>query len=338
MTDRAPTKKHRGVVVPMITPVRADGGLDEAAVERLVEFFIGGGVHGVFVLGTTGEAPSVPADIRDRLVDRVRARSAGRLQIYAGISGNSLVDSVSAGRRYLDAGADAVVAHVPSYYELQPHESLGYFTELADRLTRDLVVYNIPATTGISLSLDVCGTLAKHPGIVAIKDSENDRSRMDELLRRMGGRADFSVFVGTGALMADGLLNGADGIVPSAGNLAPRLCRDLFDAGQAKDLKRLGELHGRFMAVSGLYQKGRTLGQSLAALKSAMTWTGLCGPGVFSPLQTLGEADCRGLRDGLVGLGLPVDGFQADEDKTNHWTDDGRSGRSRAGTLPADAR
>ena len=304
MSPSAPGKKLGGVVVPLVTPIDDAGGLDEAAVARLVELLVRGRVQGVFVLGTTGEAPSVPVAMRDRLVECVRVASAGRLLVYAGISGNSFAEAAAAGSRYLTAGADAVVAHVPSYYDLQPHECLGYFTALADELGRDLILYNIPATTGISLPLDVCETLSHHRAVVGLKDSENDPARLRELLRRMGGRTDFSVFVGTGALMAEGLLLGADGIVPSVGNLSPELCRELFDAAQAKDEARLARAQIRFQEVSTLYQRGRTLGQSLAALKAVMACIGLCGGGVLSPLQPAGAAERAELRAELARLDL----------------------------------
>jgi dihydrodipicolinate synthase/N-acetylneuraminate lyase len=330
-------KTHRGVVVPMVTPITEGGALDERAVVRLLSHLHAGGVHGVFVLGTTGEGPSVPAEMRDRLVALVSEIARPRLRVYAGISSNSLGDSVEAGNRYLKSGVDAVVAHVPSTFDLVPGESLQFFTELAHRLDGSLIIYNMPITTRISLPVDVCKATSRRPRVIGIKDSENNADRLDLLLKELGGQPSFSVFVGTGPLMAKGLLLGADGIVPSVGNLAPAVCRELYDCATNGARHRVESVQARMMALANLYQQGRTLGQSLAALKGAMTWLGLCGPEVFPPLRATTAEERLALRAELVRLDVPLPGFPAHEHTTLHWADDGRSGGHRAGAVPAGA-
>ena len=289
----------------MVTPITADGLLDEPAVGRIVDSLAAGGVQGVFALGTTGEATSVPATMRDRLVQRVKDAAAGRMRVYAGISSNSLSDSVEAGSRYLRIGADAVVAHVPSNFSMHPEEHLHFFSELSDRLNGDLILYNMPMTTNVSLPINVLKeTASRKVRVIGVKDSENNAERLGELLRELGGREGFSIFVGTGALMAKGLLLGADGIVPSVGNLVPSLCRRLYDCATNGGGNEVETIHRQLMDVSSLYQNGRTLGQSLAALKGAMTWLGLCGPDVFPPLKPTTAAERAVIRDGMQRLGL----------------------------------
>jgi 4-hydroxy-tetrahydrodipicolinate synthase len=295
-------------------------------------------MHGVFVMGTTGEGPSVPNGMREQLVQCAVQSSRRRLLVYAGISDDSIAESVEAGNRYFAAGVDAVVAHVPAHFESHPQESLSYYADLAGRLQGDLILYNMPLTTNVSLPIEVCKETARQPRVIGIKDSENNAERLGHLLRELGGREMFSVFVGTGPLMAKGLLQGADGIVPSAGNLAPALCRELFDSAIAGNGARATELHAQFMEVSGVFQKGRTLGQSLAALKGAMAWLGLCGPDVFPPLAPMPAQERLALRGELMRLGVPVLGSPSDEDTTRDWTDDGRPGGSRPRAVPADAR
>jgi 4-hydroxy-tetrahydrodipicolinate synthase len=132
----------------------------------------------------------------------------------------------------------------------------------------------MPLTTNVSLPIDVCKQTAQKPRVAGIKDSENNATRLGELLQELGGQNSFSVFVGVGALMAKGLLQGADGIVPSVGNLVPGLCRKFYDSVREGDAKATGLLHERLMAISATYQSGRNLGESLAALKAAMSWLG----------------------------------------------------------------
>ena len=313
MSTNASRKNHRGVIVPMVTPLTSRGELDQPAVERLVEFFWKGGVHGVFVLGTTGEGASVPSLMREWLVRIVADCARGRLLVYAGISNDSARDSAATGNRYFRRGVDAVVAHAPGGYERHPEQSAQYFAEVARQLDGELIIYNMPLTTNVSLPVDVCGEIARKPRVIGIKDSENDAERLEALLQRVGGQESFSVFVGSGALMASGLLRGARGIVPSVGNLAPALCRRLYDCAVQADSQGTEALHRRFMDLAQVYQKGRTLEQSLAALKGAMACLGLCGPDVFPPLTPTSAAERAALAAELARLGLPELGAHADQ-------------------------
>lgn len=335
MKTTSKTRNHRGVIVPMVTPITADGRLDEPAVDRIVDHLCEGGVQGVFVLGTTGEASSIPGDLRDRLVRLTLERVRNRALVYAGISANSLPESVNAGNKYLHWGVDAVVAHVPGHFELRPNAALAFYAELASQLQGDLILYNIPLTTNVSLPIELCKETARCPRVIGIKDSENDAGRMVELLRELGGKKDFFVFIGTGPLMGKGLLLGADGIVPSAGNIAPALCRELYESAIRGDVAGTEKLHKQLMAVSGIYQNGRPLGDSLAALKAAMAWLGLCGADMWPPLKPIDEAELLLLRDKLAALGFPVCNSNPDEDKTRDWTNNGRPGGSRTGALRA---
>jgi len=288
----------------MVTPLTPRGKLDEPAVERLVDFLWQGGVHGVFVLGTTGEGPSVPREIRDRLVSLVASYAGDRLLVYANVSEEMVRKSAEAGNRYFEMGVDAVVAHAPARYERQPEQSVRYFTELAQQLTGELIMYNMPLTTSVSLPLEVCREIASKPRVVGIKDSENNAERHEALLQRVGGLTSFSVFVGTAPLMASGLLRGARGIVPSVGNIAPGLCRELYDRASRGDKEGTEALNRRFLELAQVYQRGRTLGQSLAALKGAMAYLGLCGPDVFPPLKPVSAAQRKELGAELSRLGL----------------------------------
>ena len=145
---------HHGVIVPMVTPVTPDGSLDEPAVRRIVDHLVAGGVHGIFVLGTTGENTSVPLAMRERLVAATVEHVAGRVRTYAGISSNCLADSVAAARAYVPLGVDAVVAHLPMYYALNAEEQFTYFNALAERIDLPLVLYDIPVTTHMAIPVD----------------------------------------------------------------------------------------------------------------------------------------------------------------------------------------
>lgn len=297
-TDRllSVTKQHHGVVVPMVTPATPQGDLDEPAVRRVIDYLIEGGVSGIFVLGTTGEAASVPRTMRSRLVAITVEHVGDRAMTYAGIGDNSLADSVQAAEECFRLGIDAVVAHLPCYYALSPEEQSGYYTALVERIPGPLMLYNIPSTTRMSIPVEVAEKLSHHPRIIGLKDSEDDVARLQAAIETLGGRSDFAVFVGVSALSARALSLGADGMVPSPAHLVPDLCQRLYENGVQGDVAKAEEYQRQVNQVADIYVQNRTLGQSLAALKAAMGALGLCGPDVLPPLRPLDTAQQEAVR------------------------------------------
>jgi 4-hydroxy-tetrahydrodipicolinate synthase len=293
MTD---LKRFYGVVVPMVTPFTPDGGLDEPGVRRLLDHLIAGGVAGVLLLGTTGEDASIcPAD-RLRLVRAAAEHARGRLTLYAGISANCLSQSIEAAEAYLAAGVDALVARLPTYFALSPEEQHAYYRLLLDRIAGPLVLYNIPITTHMSMPLDVIEALSADPKVAGIKDSENNLPRFEELLARLGGRPDFSIFCGTGAYFAQALAAGADGFVPTGGNLVPALCQQMYAAALAGDHAAAEACQRRLQAVGALYGRDRLLGQTYGRIKSMLGVWGICAAEVLPPLATPAPSDQQAIR------------------------------------------
>ena len=297
--------KIGGAVVPLVTPITSDGQLDFPALDRLIESQISGGVEGVLILGTTGEGPCVPRALRHPLIEHAVATARKRILIYANVADNSLADAIGSIEGYFQTGADAVAVLSPFYYPLQPVELTAWFRALLDAAGGPVVIYNIPVTTRVSIPLEVIGELVGHPSLVGIKDSENDPKRHEELLKRFGRREDFSNFIGVGALMAQGLKSGADGIVPSVGNLIPKDCQEQVEAARRQDGAAVDASAVRQAEVAAVYQKGRTLAQSLAALKGLLHHRGLCSPHVFPPLLPMSAAELDALGSELARLKLP---------------------------------
>ena len=295
--------KYSGAVVPLVTPFNADGALDEVALERLVDAQIAGGVEGIFVLGTTGEGAHVPRAMRRRLVEVAAKRSAKRTLVFAGLGDVRLAD-VAEANEFFHVGADAVVVHPPITEKVAPEKLQEWFRALLDKLEGPALLYNMPMTTGVSIPLDAVEKLLGHPKFVGLKDSENNPQRHEEMLKRFGGKKDFSVFIGVGALMEKGLKQGADGIVPSVGNLIPEVCHQICASAKNADWPAVEQSQARMMSVAGLYQKGRNLNESLAALKAAMHLRGLCAPVVVPPLKKVSSAELEKIRHAMTELHL----------------------------------
>lgn len=288
-----PPKHYRGVVIPMVTPFTAAGALDQRGVEQVIDHLLAGGVEGIFVLGTTGEETSIPPRMRAALVELTVQHVAGRALVYAGISDTSLAVSIEAAHTYRRLGADVLVARLPSYFALTDAEQQAYFFGLLRQIDAPLMLYNITATTHMTIAPAVVEALSTDPRVVGIKDSDRDLPRLTAFVQRFGGRADFSIFVGATALSADALLGGVDGSVPGSGNLAPELCHQLYDHAIRGDVVAAHAAQEQLQQLATIINSGRTLPQTFGAMKAALGALDLCGPDVLPPLSTLDAVSQR---------------------------------------------
>lgn len=279
-------KKYCGVVVPMVTPVTAEGLLDTAAVERIVGLFADNHVAPL-LMGTTGEGNSVSQADGLLFVETAVKAAQGRILIYAGLTGNCIAEQIRQANAYTAAGADVIVATLPTYYALTPEQMETYYRQLADAIEGPLMLYNILATTHMSIPVDVIERLSHHPNIVGLKDSERDMERMAQCIALAKGRKDFAYFCGWAAQSEHSLALGGDGIVPSTGNYCPEKFQELYEAAVHGDPERAIALQEETNETAKIYQAGRTLGQSLAALKVMMQTKGLCEPWMLPPLTRL---------------------------------------------------
>jgi len=276
-------KKYTGVIVPAVTPLTEKLHLDENAVEKIFTSFY---KHNIspFILGTTGESASLPVQLKkDYVLAAEKNKKMGSL-LYTGIGSNVLAESIEFAAYCCLHAVDVLVATLPSYYGLTEKQMLNYFEKLADSISLPLFIYNIPATTHMSISLPVIDELSKHENIVGVKDSERSEERMKESLKLWKDRNDFHYILGWAAKSADALLLGADGLVPSTGNLYPEVYADMLQAFEQGDKEKLFAMQKLSDDYGALYQANRTLGESLHVLKLLMKGKGLCEEYVLPPL------------------------------------------------------
>lgn len=280
MTTRKPT----GVIVPMITPFTATGDVDAGAVARLGDSLVAGGMDGLFLLGTTGEAASMTARQKRVLVAAAVRAVRGRMGIYAGISSNVQAEALQAAHDYAQLGVDALFVLPPNFYPIPEAALEEWFRQLLDRVPLDLLLYNIPQTTHVSIPMAVVERLAGHPRLLGMKDSEPNIERLHAALAIAKRHTGFHVLAGTNKLFVDGLARGAHGIIPAAANLEPGVHRDLYQAVRAGQQEEVLRLTAAMNEVLARYN-GPTLGETLAKLKALMAEKGLCEPHVLPPLR-----------------------------------------------------
>jgi 4-hydroxy-tetrahydrodipicolinate synthase len=296
-------KKYQGIIVPAITPLTIDYKLDEGAVEKIFSGFYQYNVS-PFILGTTGEAASLPVEIKKAYTRKAASIKKTNTVLYAGISSDCFNDSVDFAKFCFDNGVDAVASTLPSYYALSESQMKKYFIELADAIKAPVIIYNIPATTHMSIPLELIDELSHHPHIVATKDSERSEERLQKSLALWKDRQDFGHFLGWAARSASALIAGSDGIIPSTGNLVPEIYSAMLKAVDEDDHVKAYEMQQLSDVYGDLYQGGKTLGESLWALKVLMKEKGLCEAIVMPPLQPLTTEEATKLKEGFRKLML----------------------------------
>ena len=277
------------MVVPLVTPVK-NGSVDLVAVATIIRPFAEAGVD-TLIMGTTGEGNSVPMGEGIDMIHTAVEAAEGKVRIYAGVTGLCLKEQLSQIEGFARAGADVAVAVLPSYYALTEEQMVGYYTALADASPLPVMLYNILATTHLSIPVEAVRKLAEHPNIVGLKDSERDLERMAACIEIARSREVFTYFCGWAAQSAHSLELGADGIVPSTGNFVPKHFQALYEAAVAGDMEEANRLQTVTDEMAKIYQQGRPLGQQLAALKCIMEQCELCGREMLPPLTMLPEAE-----------------------------------------------
>jgi 4-hydroxy-tetrahydrodipicolinate synthase len=295
----------RGMIPPMVSPLLDDEALDVAGLERLVEHILGGGVHGLFVLGSTGEGPSLSSRVRRELVAHVCRQVNGRVPVLVGITDNSLAESAALANFAAVAGAQAVVCTAPSYFPAGDLELLNYFKSLNSRLPLPLLLYNMPALTRISFSMDLIRGLMAEENIVGLKDSSGDLNYFQAVREVAADRPGWTLMVGPERLLADAVDLGADGGVSGGANLHPKLLADLYESAAGKDDKRLANVKSDLAKLGRLYQlQPCGNGPPISALKFALSCLGICQDRVAPPLLGFDPSQRAAVEEILDELGL----------------------------------
>jgi len=295
----------RGVIPPMVTPLLERDTLDAAGLERLIEHILGGGVHGLFVLGTTGEAPSLSYRLRYELTERVCRQVQGRVPVLVGITDTSFTESVNIASKATEAGAAAVVLAPPYYFPAGQAELLEYLRHLTPELPLPLFLYNMPSYTKAVFEPQTVRAAADISGIVGLKDSSGDMAYFHQLQPLLKDHPDFSLLMGHEELLAEAILLGGHGGVCGGGNLVPELYVELYNAACSRDLPAVEALQKKVMQISTtIYSVGRYESSYLKGLKCALSCMGICGDFLAEPFHRFRCAERDVIRRHLEELGI----------------------------------
>jgi dihydrodipicolinate synthase/N-acetylneuraminate lyase len=300
-------RAHHGIIPPLVTPLTDRDSLDVAGLEALVEHVLAGGVHGLFILGTTGEAPSLSYQLRWDLIDRVTKLVRGRVPVLVGITDTAFVESVNVAAHAADCGASAVVLATPYYFPAGQTELAGYIENIVEKLPLPLVLYNMPSLTKVWFEVDTLRKLTSLSRIIGIKDSSGDLEYFEQLMSLRAERPDWSIMMGPEALLPEAMAMGADGGVAGGANAFPRLFVDCYDACVAGDRAKLQKCQKTINEFQKVYDIGKYASRHIKATKCALSLLGICDDFMAEPFHRFHPPDRARVREVLEGLDLPIE-------------------------------
>ena len=292
----------RGIVPPMVTPLRDRDTLDLEGLERVIEHLLAGGMHGLFILGTTGEAPSLSHRLRRELITHTCRQVRNRVPVLVGITDTSFVESIEIARHAAEAGVQAVVTSAPYYFPAGQPELLEYTQHLVAELPLPLFLYNMPMMTKTPYDLDTVARLLDLERIIGFKDSSGDFAYFQKLIELARQRPDWAVFIGPEHLLVDALRCGAQGGVNAGAHVCPRLFVELYEATVRGDTARVAELQQRLLRLGEIYRVGRHASAVIKGVKCSLSLMGICDDFMAEPMARFHPPERERVRSILASL------------------------------------
>jgi dihydrodipicolinate synthase/N-acetylneuraminate lyase len=293
----------KGIIPPLVTPLLDKDILDVEGLERLIEHTISGGVHGIFILGTTGEFASLSYRLRRELIERTCKQVNGRVPVLVGITDSAYIESLGLANFAANSGADAVVLSPPYYFAAGQPELLEYLRQIAFYLPLPLFLYNMPAHTKVAFAPETVKAAAEIPGIIGLKDSSSDLAYLKQVQFVLRDRNDFTFLVGPEEFTAEFVLTGGHGGVNGGANMFPRLYVNLYEAALKKDFDKINSLQLKVMQISTtIYNVGRYGSSYLKGLKCALSVMGICNDFMAEPFHRFNPPERKKIEEALNSL------------------------------------
>jgi 4-hydroxy-tetrahydrodipicolinate synthase len=297
--------RFRGAGTALITPFKANGALDEAALERFVDWQIAEGIDFLVPCGTTGENPALTQEEHLRVVSIVIKRADGRVPVLAGAGSNSTDKAVELAIAAADLGAAGILTITPYYNKPTPDGLLRHFGAQANALQKELkplpmIMYNVPGRTGVNMTAATTLKIAREvPNIAGVKEASGNMEQILEILRDRP--AGFLVLSGDDAWTLPMIAAGGDGIISVAGNEVPRMMTELAAAALRGDFGAARKIHNRLLPL----MTGNFIESNPIPVKAALKMMGILeNDTVRSPLAPITEANRKKLEEILSECGL----------------------------------
>ena len=270
-----------------------NGAVDFAAVARIVDNLVAGGVDYILVLGTTGETPTLTTDERKALIRFVKERVAGRLPLMVGVGGNCTHDVIKTLRSWDLSGYEAILSVNP-YYNKPSQEGLyQHFKAIAEASPLPIMLYNIPSRTGVNMTPETIARIAKEcDNIIGVKEASGDLEQMAKIKELLP--EDFLLVSGDDGLTVEVIKRGGEGLISVLANAYPTQTKEVLALALAGEIAQAEEKLNRLNdIISALFEEGNPVG-----IKSLLSAKGVCTNTLRLPLVSGSEA----LQEKIEGL------------------------------------
>jgi 4-hydroxy-tetrahydrodipicolinate synthase len=284
----------------VITPLTGSGKFNEKAFRKLLNYLIDGGVHGLFVVGTTGEFYGLTPEEKRDIFTIAMEEAKGRVPVYAGSNGITTGETVMLTRIAEECRVDAVSILTPMFISPSQEQLIRHYRTIAESTKLPVVMYNNPPKTGVSLTAATVAKLAEVPNIVGIKDSSGDMTVTAEYIRMTQHMEDFSVLMGRDTLIYGALCYGATGSIAACANVAPALCVEIYEKYISGDLN--GSLKAQFTLAP--LRLAFTIGTFPAVIKESLEMLGIEAGPCMDPVGPMTNDERAKLRNVLLEMGL----------------------------------
>ncbi len=285
----------RGVYTALVTPFR-DGKVDYAALEKVIESQIAGGVAGIVPVGTTGESPTLDYVEHGKVIEFAIKCANKRCQIIAGTGANSTAEAIRLTAEARDMGADATLQVTPYYNKPTPEGMYRHFSTVADKIGLPVVLYNVPGRTGVPIPVEVISRLAKNPLIAAVKEAGGNVDRVSQIL----DQCDICVLSGDDSLTLPMMSVGAKGVISVASHLIPAQLVEMVKLALAGNFAAAREIHRKYYRLfTDLFIESNPI-----PVKAALEMAGLGAAEYRLPLCPMSDAHREQLRRTMIECGV----------------------------------
>jgi len=290
----------KGIIPAVITPLTADEKFNEKGMRKLINHLIDGGVHGLFVIGTTGEFYGLTPEEKREILLVTMDETRGRVPVYAGTNGITTRESVMLTQLAEECKVDAVSVLTPLFVTPNQDQLIKHYKSVAANTSLPVILYNNPPKTGVNITAATVAKLAEVSNIVSVKDSSGDLTLTADYIRLTKDRDDFSVLMGRDTLIYGALCYGATGSIASCANVAPRMCVDIYEKYMAGDLA--GSLKAQFNLAP--LRSAFTIGTFPAVIKESLILLGIDAGPCMAPAGPMTHDEREKLCKVLIEMGL----------------------------------
>ncbi len=289
-----------GSLVALITPFYEDGRVDYNKIEELVEWHIASESDALVVLGTTGEAPALTEEEKDRIALTAIRAARHRIPVIIGSGSNNTQEAKEQSLRYESMGADGLLVITPYYNKTNKAGMLCHFYEIANAVNIPIILYNVPGRTGCCLSCDAVKELSRHRNIIGIKEASGDISYVSKIAQYINN--DFTIYSGNDDMIIPILSLGGAGVISVLANILPRETHAMVKAFLDGDVTTARNLLLHYLEfINALFIETNPI-----PIKEAMNRAGFCVGGYRLPLYEMEDTTKTCLMDTMRRVGFAV--------------------------------